>query len=168
MGNAQTRQEKSEAVESLSTEIERLEASVAKLAQDVADLSKGIALLDATMKRATTMRLKEEAANTNTIKDAQAAQVAIAQANELLKEFYSKGSFLQAQREGEEPEMAEGKYAGMKGESNAVLGMLEVITSDFSRLETSTKSSEASAKKEYQDLMSTSKVDKASKMKDEE
>merc|ERR1712113_1075291 len=113
---------------------------------------------------------KEEDGNKKTIKDAQAAQVAIAQATKLLKDYYAKvggkpGAFMQA--EPKAPEMAEGSYKGMKGESDGVLGMLEVISSDFSRLETSSKVAEANAKKEYQELMSTSKVDKASKMKDE-
>jgi len=164
--NAQTREEKSEAVESLSAEIERLEAVIVKLTRDVSELSKSISLLDATMKRATTMRLKEEDENKKSIQDAEAAQVAIAQATQLLKDFYAKvGSFVQSE---EAPEMSEGSYKGMKGESDGVLGMLDLISSDFSRLETSTKAAEASAKKEYQDLMSSSKVDKASKTTDEE
>merc|ERR550514_2556016 len=51
----------------------------------------------------------------------------------------------------------------MKG---GVVGMLEVIQSDFARLEAETKAAEAAAQKEYEEFMSDSEVDKASKNKD--
>ena len=41
--------------------------------------------------------------------------------------------------------------------------MLEVIESDFARLESDTKASEATAQKEYDEFMTESKVDKADK-----
>merc|ERR1719189_345808 len=44
--------------------------------------------------------------------------------------------------------------------------MLEVIESDFERLEADTKAAEASAQKEYETFMTDSKVDKAAKSKD--
>merc|ERR550537_2137521 len=44
--------------------------------------------------------------------------------------------------------------------------MLEVIESDFARLEAETKAAEATAQKEYDEFMTTSKVDKASKATD--
>merc|ERR1719276_453765 len=44
--------------------------------------------------------------------------------------------------------------------------MLEVIQSDFARLEADTKSSEAAAQTEYDEFMTPSKVDKAAKTQD--
>jgi len=44
--------------------------------------------------------------------------------------------------------------------------MLEVIESDFARLEADTKAAEASAQKEYDTFMTDSKVDKAQKSTD--
>merc|ERR1711897_67903 len=46
------------------------------------------------------------------------------------------------------------------------VGMLEVIESDFARLEADTKAAEATAQKEYDTFMTDSKVDKAAKTKD--
>jgi len=161
--SAQTRKEKSEAVEMLSAEIERLEASVVKGAEDLAELSKSILLLDATIIRATRLRLMEEIENKKTIEDAQAVQIAIARATQLLKDFYAKAGAFRT----EEPAMSGGSYSGMKGESDSVLRMLETIRSDFSSLETSTKAAEASANKEYKDFVSSSNRDKASKRNDE-
>merc|ERR1740130_1913813 len=44
--------------------------------------------------------------------------------------------------------------------------MIEVIQSDFARLESETRAAEASAAKSYNEFMTESKVDKASKDKD--
>merc|ERR1719287_394837 len=54
----------------------------------------------------------------------------------------------------------------MGGESGGVVGMLEVIESDFARLESDTKAGEASASKEYDQFMTDSKVDKEAKTTD--
>merc|ERR1719450_680041 len=90
--NAQTRKEKTMAVETLHAEIDELETSIAKLTEDIADLSKAVAELDAAMAKATEIRAAEKAKNAETIKDAQDAQTAIAQALVVLKEFYAKAA----------------------------------------------------------------------------
>jgi len=54
----------------------------------------------------------------------------------------------------------------MGGESGGVVGMLEVIESDFARLESDTKASEATAQKESDEFMTDSKVDKSEKSAD--
>merc|ERR1712080_195477 len=55
---------------------------------------------------------------------------------------------------------------GMGGEAGGVVGMLEVIESDFARLESDTKAAEATAQKEYDEFMTDSKVDKSEKSTD--
>merc|ERR1719473_1693115 len=54
----------------------------------------------------------------------------------------------------------------MQAENGGVVGMLEVIESDFARLESETKAAEATAQKEYDEFMTVSKVDKAEKSTD--
>jgi len=54
----------------------------------------------------------------------------------------------------------------MQSENGGVVGMLEVIESDFARLESETKAAEATAQKEYDDFMTESKVDKSKKSTD--
>merc|ERR1719152_87465 len=66
----------------------------------------------------------------------------------------------------QQPEVFESEYKGMQSESGGVIGMIEVIQSDFARLEAETKASEDQAQKEYDEFMSDSAVDKASKTKD--
>merc|ERR1719380_200737 len=54
----------------------------------------------------------------------------------------------------------------MGSENGGVVGMLEVIESDFARLEADTKAAEASAQKEYDQFMTDSEVDKSKKTTD--
>jgi chromosome segregation ATPase len=162
--NEQTRKEKTEAVETLHAEIDELEASIAKLTEDITDLTKAVADLDAAVASATNIREEEKAKNTVTIKDSQDAQTAVAQALSVLKEFYAKAgeatSFVQ------EPEVFDEPYKGMGSENGGVVGMIEVIQSDFARLESETSASESEAQKQYDEFMSDSSVDKAQKTKD--
>jgi len=165
--NEQTRKEKTQAVETLHAEIDQLQASIAKLTEDIGTLSKEVADLDAAMAKATELRTAEKATNSETIADAGDAQTAVAQALTVLKEFYAKAgeatAFVQQKAE---PEIFDSAYKGMGAEGGGVVGMLEVIESDFARLESDTKASEATAQKEYDEFMTDSKVDKSEKSTD--
>jgi len=164
--NEQTRKEKTTAVETLHSEIDELEASIAKLTEDITDLTTAVAELDAAVSKATNLRNEEKTKNTQTIADSQEAQTAVAQALTVLKEFYAKAAeataFVQTRQE--PPETFDKPYTGMAG--GGVVGMLEVIESDFARLEADTKASEASAQKEYDEFMTDSEVDKTKKSTD--
>jgi len=155
--NKQTRQHKSEAVETLHSEVDELEASIAKITDAVTELSQAVADLDSSMAEKTELRNTEKAKNEETINDSQEAQTAVAQALTVLKEFYSKAASATSFVQKLEP------YKGMQSESTGIVGMLEVVESDFARLESSTKAAEATAQKEYDDFMDDAKVDKAQK-----
>merc|ERR1719407_263013 len=90
--NEQTRKETTAAVETLHAEIDELEASIAKLTEEITELTKAVAELDAAVATATNVREEEKAKNTVTIKDAQDAQTAVAQALSVLKDFYAKAA----------------------------------------------------------------------------
>jgi len=65
----------------------------------------------------------------------------------------------------EAPETFDKPFTGMGGEGG-ILGMLEVILSDFERLEEETSTSEATATKDYKTFMADSDEDKAVKTAD--
>merc|ERR1719253_2042941 len=90
--NKQTREKKTEQVETLTSQVDQLEADIAKLSEEIADLSQAIAEIDAAVAEATEVRNAEKAKNAETIKDAKAAQTAVAQALAVLKEFYEKAA----------------------------------------------------------------------------
>lgn len=167
--NEQTRNQKTTAIEMLNADIDELEASIAKLTEDLSELSQAVADLDTAMGQATKLRQDENEENAATVKDAQEAQTAVAQAMTVLKEFYSNAAgataFVQRSKQ-EPPAIFDSSYQGMQDENGGVLGMLEVIQSDFARLEAETKVAEESALKEYQSFMTDSKVDKESKETD--
>jgi len=56
-------------------------------------------------------------------------------------------------------------YKGQQGAAGGVLGMMDVIMSDFSTLEADTQAAEAAAEKAYTDFMNDAKKDKAVKLK---
>merc|ERR1719446_1439550 len=168
--NEQTRKEKTEAVETLHAEIDELDASIAKLTEDISELTKAVADLTTAMAEATELRQTEKATNEVTVKDAQEAQTAVAQALTVLKEFYAKAgeatALLQQKQQPVAPAIFDSPYTGMQSENGGVVGMLEVIQSDFARLEADTKASEETAQREYDAFMADAKADKAAKVKD--
>ena len=92
-----------------------------------------IASIDKAVAEATELREKEKAENTQTIKDSQEAQTAVSQAVTVLKEFYEKAGEATALIQEKKPEIFDEPYTGMQSENGGVLGMLEVIASDFAR-----------------------------------
>merc|ERR1719454_1758280 len=164
--NEQTRKEKTAAVETIHAEIDELEAAIAKLTNEIAELTEAIAALDAAMAKATEIRAAEKAKNTETIADSQEANAAVAQAVTVLKEFYAKAGEATALVQQPIPEIFTSPYKGMQAENGGVIGMLEVIASDFTRLEAETKAAEETAQKEYDHFMADSEEDKAAKEKD--
>merc|ERR1719217_1502726 len=169
MTNEQTRKEKTEQVATLHAEIDELQASIQKLTEEITELTEAVAALDAAEAKATKIREEEKAKNADTVKDAIAAQKAVEQALKVLKDFYEKAGEATAlvQQQPEAPEIFDDKpYKGMGGESGGVIGMLEVILSDFARLEAETKAAEEEAQKEYDEFMTDSSVDKAAKQQD--
>merc|ERR1719272_1662797 len=164
--NEQTRKEKTEAVETLHAEIDRLEASIRKAGDEITELNKEVAESDAAVAKATSVREEEKEKNTVCIKDAQDAQVAFASALKVLKDFQQKAGEATALMQQSQPDMPDEPYKGMGGESGGVVGMIEVIQSDFARLEAETSSAESEGQREYDQFMSDSSADKAAKSKD--
>merc|ERR1711972_543279 len=143
-----------------------LQASIAKLGEEISALSTEVSDLNKAMSEATKIRQEEKAKNEQTIKDAGEAQTAVAQALTVLKEFYAKAGDATALVQQEPPSIFESPYTGMQSEKGGVIGMLEVIESDFARLEADTTAAEATAQKTYDTFMTDSKVDVAAKSKD--
>merc|ERR1719506_3490375 len=164
--NKQTRDKKTAEVNELESTIEDLTATIAELTQSIADLTAAVKELDDAMAKETEERNENKASNTQTIKDAKAAQVAVEQAMAVLKDFYAKSAQATAfaqQPAADAPETFDKPYTGMGAEGGSVVDFLEVILTDFSRLESETSASEAEEAEEYKNFMFESKKDKALK-----
>jgi len=172
--NEQVRTDRTTSVERLTSELETKKSLIAKLGMEITDLSQQIAKSDKDTAEQTQLRDTERAENEKTIKDAQEAQVAIQQATTVLKEFYAKAGSATAlvQKSGRQdptaPEIFDSPYKGMAAENGGVISMLEVIQSDFARLESTTTAAEATALQEYNKDMSSNAVLKAQMKKDVE
>jgi len=151
------REKKTAKVNKLTATVESLTEDIASMAKKIQTLKEEQAELTLAMSKATTQRDKEKATNTDTMKDAAAGEEATKAALVVLKEFYaSQSSFLQ-----QVPEMA--AYKGMSSAKGGVVGMLEVIVSDFARLLADTKAAETAAATEYDSFMKDAKASKKAK-----
>jgi len=146
--NKITREAKTEDANNLNAEIEDLNAEIADLTQRMADLAAQVKELDAAMADATDNRMDAKATNEQTIKEAQEAQTAVEAATAVLTDFYAKAG-------------DSGDVQGAEG--GGVIDFLQVILSDFARLESETESAENTEADEYDALMFESKKDKALK-----
>jgi DNA repair exonuclease SbcCD ATPase subunit len=163
--NKNTRDGKTSDVNSLTASKEKLEAKISSLTEQVSELSAAVAELDAAMSEATTQRQKEHDQNTEAISDAKEAQAAVKTALGVLEGFYAKAAKATALAQGpakDAPASFSKPYTGM-GQGKGVIGMLEVILSDFVRLEQETSSEEAESKSAFDEFSSISTEDKDAK-----
>jgi len=177
-----TRDTKTEEVSSLNAQADQLRAEIARLAQQASDLTDAIAEIDAAVNKATAIRKKESAKNKATLSEARNGQEAVNQALAVLKDFYAKAasgaenmkmgwdgstrtSLLQGP-EDDAPASFEGTYTANQDQAGGVVGMLEVIESDFSRLAAETESAESSAAKDFERFSVESSKDRAVKTAD--
>jgi len=157
--NKNKRNRKTAQSEKLQAEIEDLSATITTQGKKIVTLGQEMEDLTKAMGEATSERNAEKAENVATIADAQAGAAAVKSALVVLRDFYSaQAGFLQ-----QVPEMK--AYGGMQSGKGGVVGMLEVIVSDFVRLEAETKSAEMQATAEYDSFMKDAKADKISKHK---
>merc|ERR1719428_1070382 len=99
--NTQTRETKTDEINTLTAKADKLSSAITRLAQEIADL-----------------------------------QTAVTAALNVLKDFYAKAAqataFVQTkQPEIDAPKTFEGSYTGMGDSTGGVVGLLEVIGSDF-------------------------------------
>jgi len=148
-----TRAELSEQIDQLTAAVDDGKATITSLAQSSATLTQEVADLTKAVAEATALRQEESKTNAATLKDAEAAQVAVEAATAVLKEFYEKAggaALLQVQQVQQDA-------------ANGVLGLLEVIQSDFANLEANTRAAETEGQKAHETFLAESKKSKAVK-----
>jgi hypothetical protein len=140
------------------------------LAEEILVLSQEISDLEKALKEETEIRDKDSAANSMTMEDATAGKTAVEQALEFLQNFYGSEKFLQETPvEGYEKFVAEGsgadgktvddlapdagfegEYGGKSDASKSIIGLLEVIVSDFERTLEQTQEDEDKAQSDFE------------------
>lgn len=144
--------------EDAAANIDKTKADIKMMGKKIDELAKEIADLHKSLNEMTELRSEEKAQNEKTIEEAEAGSKAVEDAMEVLKDYY--GSFLQVKgpdREGNTvddlaPETSfDSEYNGNQDASKGILGILEVIKSDFDRTVQSTGDQESEAQTAFED-----------------
>jgi len=133
-------------------------AAIQKTKKEIAELSQTVADDKKALLEATELRQAEKEDNENTIKQAEDGKTAVDKAIEVLKDFYSNAFVQQrardpapnSDRDGKTvsdyaPEVFDSEYHGSQDASKGIVGLLEVIQSDFDRTKTTVEGEESQA-----------------------
>jgi len=160
--NKQTRDNLGSKVDELNAGIEEKTALISQLTTSIGELSDAIATIKQQQSDATALRQEEQEKNLGVIADAQEGTKAVSAAKKVLEDFYNNaGALIQAGGgvQGAMHISQRAPYGGQQDQSTGVIGMLEVILSDFARLESETSSQEDMAQSEYEKFMADSQQD---------
>jgi len=158
----QKRDYSAEEIATLNSEMAELEALIDKLTIELAELKKAIDELTEARERAEKERTEEKAENEATVVEAQAGLSAIEQAIDIISKFYKS-----AKKEEVDLSLVQGpadnapdagfdigeSYTGAQSESGGIIGMMEVMKSDFERTISETEGAEAQAEEEHLEFM---------------
>merc|ERR1719181_1550659 len=155
-------------VQRLNAELSALEAKRDELEEELSELASALKDLNAALDEATKLRSESKEENLTTLKEAKEGLGAVTEALTVLKVFYKKAGkatvLLQASPVDEDdPGAASGAYKGNQQASKAILGLLEVIVSDFERTIKNTSADEEKEAAEFVKFDRTSKADIAGK-----
>lgn len=171
--NKQTRDQKTEAVNKLTARADALKANIGQLSNQITNLGEAIGDITKAVREATVQRQEEKEKNQVTIADAQAGQKAVARALQVLRDFYGKAadatSFTQGTMQApadDAPATFDKPYQGQQASNTGVIGLIEVIESDFARLESETQAGEDQSADDFKRFSNDSAEDKAVKEAD--
>jgi len=158
----QKREIAADAIEDLNSKMAKLAALSDKLGEEIATLNKEIKELNDKRAEAEKDRKEESAENANTVKEAKAGLDAVKMAIDILDKFYKTSAKAKV-----DLSLAQGPlddapdagfdngeaYQGAGAESGGIIGMMEVIQSDFERTISETSKAEKEAAKDHLEFM---------------
>eukprot|EP00933_Yihiella_yeosuensis_P030830 TRINITY_DN243_c0_g2_i1.p1 TRINITY_DN243_c0_g2~~TRINITY_DN243_c0_g2_i1.p1 ORF type:complete len:728 (+),score=246.92 TRINITY_DN243_c0_g2_i1:112-2295(+) len=171
MEASEKRDTAAEKVQKLNTELATTEARLAQNKEDIQKLTDEMAAIDAEVKTATDNRKAEADEAKKSIEEAEHGLEATDAAIKVMQDFYSKSAknkvgLLEQSPADDAPDAGFKNNEANKGSQEAstgVIGMLEVVQSDFKRAISQTKESEKSAITEHKKFLSESEISKAEK-----
>jgi len=164
----QQRGYKAAAIKTLNSQLAGAEAKRDKLAEEIGTLTKELDELNTSLDSTKDQRKEESAENAATVSEAQEGKEAIEQAIEVLDHFYKTAAkaFVEVKRttrhkgvDGDAPDTGfSGASKGSQGAAKGIMGMMEVIRSDFVRTIKETEKAEKEADTEYIEFERTTKT----------
>merc|ERR1719182_390901 len=170
----QKRKYAAEKTASLNAKMAKQEALIAKLTEEIQTLTEEIGKLEDDQATAKKERKEESDENANTVVEAKAGLAAVNMAIDILDKFYKTSAKAKV-----DLSLAQGPlddapdagfdngeaYQGAGAESGGIIGMMEVIQSDFERTISETQAAEKAAEAEHLEFMTeTGKSTAAKKM----
>merc|ERR1719265_1631901 len=160
----QSRDYNAEEIVELNGRLASNEALRDKLQEEIDVLDKEIKELEDELAKATKMRADEKAENAATIKEAEEGKDAVEMAIEVLSKFYNKAKDAKVEFAQQLPDMPDSgfesgeAYKDKQSGSGGILGMVDVILSDFVRTIRETTKEEAKAAQEFLEFDRTMKT----------
>merc|ERR1719171_52792 len=161
LGKARTTRDfEHEKTQKLSAEIEMLEVKKEQLEEAIDTLGKELEDLNSALGKSTKQRSDEKEENAMTVKDSEEGLAAIKEAITILKEFYKNAAkntvLIESAASPIDEEggvgaggQAQGAYQGQQTAAEGIIGMLEVILSDFERSIKQTGEADAEAHRAF-------------------
>jgi len=170
------RDDASTAITELNSELASTEARLDGLVEDMQELNASVTALDTKNKELIKIRAEEASEAAETIAESKTALAGVKQAKQVIADSYSKASEAKVPKPGastskksdsllQNAKPEDEAYTGKQGASKGIIGLLEVIQSDFERTISETKDSESTAVKEQQKILNDMAVSKAEKLK---
>merc|ERR1719310_1740449 len=153
------KEDKESELDDLSTKIDKATSKIAKLKEEVATLETELGEIAAAQKAATEMRQERAAAKA----DYEQGLEGVGMALQVLRDYYAEKdeSFIQGDKDTFlQGKMGQGvqKHSKATGASTGIIGMLEVVESDFSKLLSEGNAAEAMAVEEYEKLTQDNEI----------
>lgn len=169
MGETQTKMDElKHDIDKYTTQIDKAKAESARLKDEVATLQGQIAKIMKTQAEADKVRQDEHTAYTLSKADLEQGLQGVRMALKVLREYYASGetdAFLQQSNLAHQPDMPELHEKGA-GTGTSVIGLLEVVESDFGKNLAGVEVEEETAATSYQKLSMENKMAKAMKEND--
>merc|ERR1719198_22257 len=152
-------------IDKLTSKIDVAAARSAKLKEEVADLNKELADLTKLQAEMDTTRADEHKAYTTAKSDLEQGISGVQHALEILRDYYGGASLIQGSKLEPAPELAP-MHSKAEGAGQSIIGILEVIESDFSKSLAEETVAEEQAASSYEKTTQENKISKAMKEQD--
>jgi len=153
MGETKTKLEDKKAdIEKLTTKIDSMSAKTATLKEDVAALQQALAELASSMAESTSIRQEEHKNFVANKADMEGGLEGIKMALKILREYYNKA--------------ADAEHDAASGAGSGIMGLLEVVESDFTKTIAEMTITEQTAATDYEREEQSNKISKVTKEQD--
>jgi chromosome segregation ATPase len=164
--SGKSREDKEMKLSKFSSRVDTTSSKVAELTTAIKTLQGEVGEIDKAVAEATSLRTTEHEEFAKVSKDYKDSATAVAQAIEVLQNFYNGASFVQVKMQTQSKSKAKAKSMdeGNGGAAAVIIGVLEQAQEDFTSLLAETEAAESEAQSAFDKMMTENKVAKATKM----